>query len=106
MVIFVFAIFCWLAVPLTADIPAVAAMPWIANVNDTSVAVLVRMLIFMVPASKKNKGALLSWTETSEVPWGVLIVVGCGMALPVQISASGLSPWTVEQMVGLQVFPP
>ena len=48
---------------------------------------------------------LLSWKDTDEVPWGVLILIGGGMALSKQISASGLSSWIGGQMGGLDVFP-
>lgn len=104
--IFGFAVFGWLAVPFIADIPAIAAiMPWLGNVNDTSIAVLVGVLTFMVPASRENKGALLSWKDTTEVPWGVLLLIGGGLALSAQFTTSGLSTWIGKQMGGLEVFP-
>ena len=62
------------------------------------------LLTFMVPASQTN-GTLLSWKDTAEVPWGVLILIGGGMALSTQFSASGLSTWIGGQMGGLDVFP-
>jgi sodium-dependent dicarboxylate transporter 2/3/5 len=106
MALFVLALFGWLVVPFIAEIPSVAsAVPWVANINDTSVAVLVGLLMFMVPASKEKTGMLLSWKDTDEVPWGVLILIGGGMALSKQISASGLSAWIGGQMGGLDIFP-
>lgn len=104
--IFGFAVFGWLVLPFIAKIPAVATgMPWLGNVNDTSIAVMAGVLAFMVPASRQNKGTLLSWKQTVEVPWGVLLLIGGGMALSAQFTATGLSTWIGEQMGGLEVFP-
>lgn len=104
--IFVFAVFGWLALPFIADIPAVARlMPWLGNVNDTSIAVLVGLLTFVVPAARENRGALLSWKDTVEVPWGVLLLIGGGMAISAQFTATGLSTWIGEQMRVMEAFP-
>lgn len=104
--IFFFAVFCWLAWPFIAGIPTVsAALPWLSNIDDTSVAVLAGLLCFMVPASQKEGTALLSWKDTAEVPWGVLILVGGGMALSAQFTTTGLSAWIGSTMTRLSVFP-
>ena len=57
MALFVLALFGWLVVPFISEIPAVAsAVPWVADINDTSVAVLVGLLMFMVPPRRKRRG--------------------------------------------------
>lgn len=88
------AIFCWLIVPFLADVPAIAAtFPWIVNIDDTSVAIAAAVLVLALPASKQNRGPILPWAATKEVPWGVLLLIGSGMALSAQFTASGLSEW-------------
>lgn len=64
--IFGFAVFGWLVLPFIADVPVVSAgMPWLANINDPSVAVLAGLMAFMVPATKQNRGPLLNWKHRS-----------------------------------------
>lgn len=91
LMVFAGAVFCWVFLPLIARITAVQeAMPWLSNINDTSVAILAAILMFVIPASK-GRGALLEWTATRDVPWGVLILFGGGLTLSAQFTATGLS---------------
>ncbi|MGO1438993.1 MAG: SLC13 family permease [Brevibacterium yomogidense] len=98
------AIFCWLVVPFLADAAVIAeALPWIVNIDDTSVAIAAALLVLTLPASRQNRGPLLPWSSTKEVPWGVLLLIGSGMALSTQFTASGLSEWiggSVSQLGG------
>lgn len=106
LMVFAGAVFCWVFLPLIAIIPAVqAALPWLLNINDTSVAILAAILMFVIPASK-GQGALLDWTATRDVPWGVLILLGGGLTLSAQFTATGLSAWIGEGVSGLAGFPP
>ncbi len=107
-VIWVFggAIFCWLVLPFIADIDAVeSAMPWVARINDTSVAVLAAILMLVLPASAsaaEGKGrTLLDWSDTKDVPWGVLILIGSGLTLSAQFTATGLSDWIGESVANV-----
>jgi sodium-dependent dicarboxylate transporter 2/3/5 len=106
LMVFVGAVFFWVFVPLFARIPAVqAALPWLNNISDTSIAILAAVLMFVIPASK-GQGALLEWSATREVPWGVLILFGGGLTLSTQFTATGLSAWIGESVSGLAGLPP
>lgn len=106
LMVFSGAVFCWVFLPLLARIPLVeGAIPWLANVNDTSVAILAAVLMFVVPATK-GQGALLNWSATRDVPWGVLILFGGGLTLSAQFTATGLSVWIGESVSGLAGLPP
>lgn len=106
MMVFAGAVFFWVCVPLIARIPAVqAALPWLSNINDTSIAILAAILMFLIPASK-GQGALLEWSATRDVPWGVLILFGGGLTLSAQFTATGLSAWIGESVSGLAGLPP
>jgi sodium-dependent dicarboxylate transporter 2/3/5 len=69
------------------------------------VAILAAVLMFVVPATK-GQGALLNWSATRDVPWGVLILFGGGLTLSAQFTATGLSVWIGESVSGLAGFPP
>ncbi len=106
LMVFAGAVFCWVFLPLIARVSAVQeAMPWLSNINDTSVAILAAILMFVIPASK-GRGALLEWTATRDVPWGVLILFGGGLTLSAQFTATGLSAWIGESVSGLAGMPP
>lgn len=106
LMVFAGAVFCWVFVPLIARVPVIQdALPWLSNINDTSVAILSAILMFVIPASK-GKGALLEWSATRDVPWGVLILFGGGLTLSAQFTATGLSTWVGESVSGLSELPP
>lgn len=105
LAVFTGAVCCWVLVPLLAKVPAVEDLfPWLANINDTGVAVLAAVLMFVIPASG-GQGTLLDWSATREVPWGVLILFGGGLTLSAQFTATGLSAWIGQSVSGLAGFP-
>lgn len=106
LMVFAGAVFCWVFLPLLARVPALGGtLPWLTNINDTSVAILAAILMFVIPASR-GQGALLEWSATREVPWGVLILFGGGLTLSAQFTATGLSAWIGESVSGLAGLPP
>ena len=96
-----------------AAVFALAAVSWIAlplawpgtPVTDEVVAVVVAILLFLLPSGDDCGGRLLDWSDTRELPWGILLLFGGGLALASQITASGLSTWIGERAHGLQGLP-
>lgn len=104
--IFAGAAFCWIFLPFIAEIPAVsAAAPFLANFNDTSIAMLAAVLCFIVPSDKVGEGPLLEWSATKEVPWGLLLLFGGGLSLSKQFTSTGLSEWIGDSVGGLAGIP-
>ncbi len=85
----VFLPFIWPGSPFTDEIVAMAA----------SIA------LFVIPAQGPAQGSLLVWNDTKDVPWGILILFGGGLALASEIGASGLSDWLASKMQGLAHLP-
>ncbi|PXX95907.1 SLC13 family permease [Halomonas sp. LBP4] len=68
LMVFAGAVFCWVFLPLIAKIPVVqVAMPWLSNINETSVAILAAILMFVIPASK-GKGPCWSGRPPTTCP--------------------------------------
>ena len=65
-------------------------------VSDATVAVLGASAVMMAPGDRRWTPVLL-WKEAEELPWGVLILFGGGLALAKGFSASGLSAWLAEK---------
>jgi len=59
------------------------------NANDASVALISVVAMFLIPNGKGGK--LLDWETASEIPWGMLILFGGGIAIAKAFASSGLS---------------
>ena len=62
-----------------------------ANLNDTSVGLFGALLLFIIPTSKGNRAC--SWETANKIPWGILFLVGGGIALSKAFQSSGLALW-------------
>jgi len=78
----------------------------IPNIDDTIIAVFGALILFVL-YSVKNDRPLLEWKEAVEIPWGILLLFGGGMALAKGIEESELALWLGEQtslLEGLSLF--
>jgi len=66
--------------------------------NDTIIAMVGGMLMFVVPANKLGTGNLLDWKSMQRLPWGILLLFGGGMAL-----AKGMESAGIIQAIGAYV---
>ena len=51
------------------------------ELDDTIVALMGAVSLFIIPADEKNEQSLLSWEDTSKMAWGILILFGGGIAM-------------------------
>ncbi len=70
--------------------------------SDSAVALLAALLLFVLPAPG---GRLLDWESALKLPWGVLLLVGGGLALAAAFEATGLSAWIGKALAGLGGLP-
>jgi sodium-dependent dicarboxylate transporter 2/3/5 len=68
---------------------AVPAIP----LNDTSIALLGALLLFVTPVEAKRGVFALDGDWARDLPWGVVILFGGGLALATGINSSGLAGW-------------
>ncbi|MBS1553736.1 MAG: DASS family sodium-coupled anion symporter [Bacteroidetes bacterium] len=66
--------------------------------NDTNVAMLGGVLMFVMPVDWKQMSFLLKWSDTEKMAWGILILFGGGLCL-----AQGLSNAGIIQAVGAKI---
>jgi sodium-dependent dicarboxylate transporter 2/3/5 len=76
----------------------------IPSIDDTIIAVIAAILLFILPSSKKGI-PLLSWSDAVKLPWGILLLFGGGMALAIGFQSSGLALWIGEQLKSLENVP-
>lgn len=86
MIIFIALVLGWLLrKPLTE-------LTGVAQLTDSSVALMAAVAAFVIPNGKDGQ-ALIAWKDTKQLPWGVLILFGGGLALAGGMTTSGLTAW-------------
>ncbi|WP_277811511.1 SLC13 family permease [Chromohalobacter canadensis] len=96
--IFLIAAATWMLRPLLNQV----GLDWL---SDTTIALAAGIGLFLVPSRDKTRGALLDWDSAKELPWGVLLLFGGGLALAGMIKSSGLAEWIAQQLSIFSVFP-
>lgn len=66
----------------------------IIKLDDTIIAVFSAILLFMIPSGDqrdtKSESALLEWSDTSRMAWGILLLFGGGICLAEALEKVGL----------------
>jgi len=75
------------------------------NLSDAGIAIVGAIALFLLPAADHHQGALLDWSRTRELPWGVILLVGGGLSLGTAIESSGLSTAVAAQLIGMGTLP-
>ena len=98
-VVFSLAAFCWIA-------RSFLLQPLFPKIDDTLIAILFGLALFVIP-SKRQGQPLLNWKDTINLPWGIILLFGGGMALAKAFEESGLAIWLGQLMTefgGLSLF--
>jgi solute carrier family 13 (sodium-dependent dicarboxylate transporter), member 2/3/5 len=93
--VFVFTAFCWITRTfiLTKFIP---------NLDDTIIAILAGIILFLLPAKSNGETRILAWADAKNLPWGILLLFGGGLAIAAGFKETGLATWIGEQLTLLQ----
>jgi sodium-dependent dicarboxylate transporter 2/3/5 len=71
------------------------------SIGDTSIAVFVGILFFLIPTSSKSGERLLEWKDTSKLPWGVLLLFGGGLSIASALSGTGILTLFADTISGI-----
>jgi solute carrier family 13 (sodium-dependent dicarboxylate transporter), member 2/3/5 len=74
-------------------------------IQDSTVAVLMALLLFLIPSRSEPGNRLITWEEAKKLPFGIILLFGSGFALAKGFEASGLSDWLAGQLVFLKGAP-
>ncbi len=98
---------------LVATVFALTALGWITRgllwkdllpmVSDATIALSAGLLLFLLP-SRRN-GRLLDWQTAVGLPWGVLLLMGGGLALASGFTRTGVDVWIASQLGFLANLP-
>ncbi|PIC69222.1 anion transporter [Sporosarcina sp. P16b] len=95
--VFAFAAFMW----ITREFLWMNILP---GLKDGMIAVVAAALLFAIPTSKKIGKRILAWEDSKEIPWGVLLLFGGGLAIAAGFRETGLSEWIGSQLTALEGF--
>jgi sodium-dependent dicarboxylate transporter 2/3/5 len=73
----------------------------IPGIDDTIIAMIGGISLFMLSTGKKEEGRLLGWEDAIKLPWGIILLFGGGLALAEAFEVSGLATWIGENLTGL-----
>jgi solute carrier family 13 (sodium-dependent dicarboxylate transporter), member 2/3/5 len=81
-------------------------LPEAKHVGDSTVAVGMAIVLFLVPSGRIAGERLLDWPTATKIPWGVLVLLGGGFALADATRATGLAQWIGSSLGSLSGISP
>jgi sodium-dependent dicarboxylate transporter 2/3/5 len=78
---------CWITRPLLVKLPGLGAL------SDAGIAMAGAMALFLVPSGDRSDPLLIRWKYAEQLPWGVLLLFGGGLALAGAVTRTGLAEW-------------
>lgn len=60
------------------------------GLTDTTISMIAAMAMFTIPLDLKQGKFTLNWEDTKQLPWGILILFGGGLALAGGLKSAGL----------------
>ncbi|GGI41655.1 SLC13 family permease [Mammaliicoccus stepanovicii] len=94
--LFILAAFLWVSREFL-----LAQLPFTELVKDGTISMFIAVILFIIPAKRKF-GRILDWSIAKDLPWGILLLFGGGLAVASAITESGLDKWMGKQISGLE----
>ena len=67
-------------------------------IQDSTVAVFMALLLFIIPSKNEKGRALITWHEASKLPFDIILLFGSGFAIAKGFEVSGLSNFLAAQL--------
>ena len=96
--VFVLTAMTWILQPLLSA----QLLPWL---NDTVIAIAAALALFLIPVNLKERTFLMDWETARDMPWGVLLLFGGGLAMASVITSSQLAEWIATSLGVLSMLP-
>lgn len=96
LVVFLFAAFMWITRGFIWENIEITSM-----LTDGSIAMLAAVILFLLPTKRGSK-RILDWSVARDLPWGVLLLFGGGLALAAGIVETGVDQWLGELLTNVE----
>lgn len=80
-------------------------LPGLKGLDDSVIALIGAVGLFMIPAGGEQKRPLLQWEDTGKLPWGIILLFGGGLQLADAATKVGLATFLGTQLSGLAGLP-
>jgi sodium-dependent dicarboxylate transporter 2/3/5 len=102
--VFCLTAFAWVTRPLLARMEIFDVRPF-AGLTDAGVAMLAAFALFVIPANFARREFLMDWQTALKVPWGILLLLGGGLALAAALTNTGFSLYLGSLSTGFAGWP-
>ena len=85
-IVFLSAAFFWIFRGVIENLTGLA-------LDDSLIAMAAALILFSVPVSREKGEFALDWSAAKDLPWGILLLFGGGLALASGFSSTGLANW-------------
>lgn len=97
LIVFTLIAFMW----ITRSFLIVKILP---GIDDPQIAMLGAIGLFLIPSGKKDQ-PLMDWETAKNLPWGILLIFGAGLAIAEGFSSTDLATWLGKQLLELKAVP-
>lgn len=88
---------------ITLQVPFGGWKTWIPFAGDETVALAAVVAMFVIPDGRGER--LLDWPTAAQIPWGLLLLFGGGIAIAEAFRQSGLSEMLGRHLTGIVALP-
>lgn len=74
-------------------------------VTDSTIAIAMGILLFIIPAKTHPYEPLMNWEYGEKFPWGILLLFGAGFSIADAMKDTGVSVWLGSQISALGGLP-
>jgi sodium-dependent dicarboxylate transporter 2/3/5 len=104
LVVFGMAVFLWMTTPLLKDLEVGGIRP-LGGLSDAGVAIIAALTLFLLSVGRGKGESLMDWATAVQLPWGVLILFGGGLALASATEANGVPGFIGSLAAGFAGWP-
>ena len=80
-------------------------LPGLAGLDDTGIAIVGAIAMFVIPSGDKDDPVLLRWQYAEQLPWGVILLFGGGLSLAAAFINTGLAAWIGMMLQAIGTLP-
>ena len=74
-------------------------------IEDAVIAIGGALLLFLLPLDRKFGATVLTWKDTSQLPWGILLFFGGSLSLAAALAETGVTRWLSSELTILHDVP-
>ena len=99
LLVFFAAVVTWVCAPFIKSVVPDLIL------KDGVIAIAAALALFIIPAARGSSQAIVPWSETGKLPWGVFILFGGGLSLAEAMQRTGVSQMIAQSVTGIGGMP-